>query len=420
MVSFDTTAPATVLQPRWFSMLATIALLASLHAPAGAPAPSTRGLVELTARGEVLFLARHHVQPFDGWVYARAPTTCAAVESAMLDVERWPASFDNIASAKAVRRGDTVTYELHLTVAFSPTIHGTITRVAPGRLRFNDVETKAYSEYALEDVVDGTCVFRYRVVEEKGRSSGWVAILKGLEKSSGDAGNFAAAISSSRGFGKPERASRVAPGRAAAETLDELAGRGTVVTIDRSGRRPVYVVRRRIDRPFAEVAASLRSRVGYRTKTAVFRDSEDRDRGAAYTIGGFGGRVSFTTTITDEIDRAGVLSIRELPRDGDLAPADGGWSWRVVPVEGGADVELRFACDVIAGSALLGTIARTDPIARESFMLHVALSMAGDLVPGRALPYAPPVVASSPTPVVDVAAREATASGAAGAVGAAH
>jgi hypothetical protein len=397
-------------------MLVTVALLSLLHVPSSEPAPSTRGLVELTGRGEVLFLARHHVQPFDGWVYSRAPATCAAVENFMLDVERWPKSFDNIESAKATRAGDTVNYELELTVAFSPTIHGTITRVAPGRLRFNDVETKAYSEYALEDVGDGSCLFRYRVVEEKGKTSGWVAVLKGLEKSSGDAGNFAAAISSSRGFGKPERAPRVTVGRAGTELVDDLAGRGTVVTIDRSGKRPVYVVRRRVNAPFSDVAWSLRNKKGYPGKTAVIRSAEDHGRTAEYAFGGFGGRVSFTTTATDDVDAAGVLTIAETPRDGDLSPADGGWSWRVVPVDGGADVELRFACDVIAGSTLLSTIARTDPIARESFMLHVALSMAGDLVPGRALPFAPPVVARTPSPAVDVAARDAADA----AVGAPH
>lgn len=395
-------------------MLVPVALLALLHVPAASP--STRGLVELTTRGEVLFLPRHHVQPFDAWVYSRASASCADVEAAMLDPERWPKTFDNIEAAKATRVGDTVTYELELTVAFSPTIHGTITRVAPGRLRFNDAETKAYSEYALEDVGDGSFLFRYRVVEEKGKTSGWVAVLKGLEKSSGDAGNFAAAISSSRGFGKPERAPRVPVGRAAADVVDELAGRGTAVTIDRTGKRPVYVVRRRVDARFSDVAWSLRNKKGYAEKTAVIRSSEDHGRTAEYTVGGFGGRVSFTTNVVDNVDASGVLTIAETPRDGDLSPGDGGWSWRVVPVEGGADVELRFGCDVIAGSALLGTIARSDPIARESFMLHVALSLAGDLVPGRALPFSLPVVARTPTPVVDVAAREAADA----AVGAPH
>jgi hypothetical protein len=397
-------------------MLLPVALLALLHAPAAAPSPSSRGLVELTTRGEVLFLQRHHVQPFDGWVYSRAASSCADVERVMLDVERWPKSFDNIEGAKATRSGDTVTYELDLTVAFSPTIHGSITRVAPGRLRFNDAETKAYSEYLLEDVGDGTCLFRYRVVEEKGKTSGWVAVLKGLEKSSGDAGNFAAAVSSSRGFGKPERAPRVPVGRAAADVVDDLAGRGTVVTIDRSGKRPVYVVRRRVDAKFTDVAWSLRNKKAWAEKTDVMRSSEDHGRTAEYTIGGFGGRVSFTTNVVDTVDAAGVLSIVETPRSGDLSAGDGGWTWRVVPVEGGSDVELRFGCDVIAGSALMSTIAKTDPIARESFMLHVALSLAGDLVPGRALPFAAPVVARTPAPTVDVAAREPAGA----AVGSAH
>jgi hypothetical protein len=389
-------------------MLATL-LLVALPVAGAAGGPSTRGLVELTAQGEVLFLPRHHVQPFDAWLYSRSAASCAEVERAMLDVENWPRSFDNIESARATRVGDTVTYELELTVAFSPTIHGAITRVAPGRLRFNDASTKAYSEYQLEDLTDGSCLFRYRIVEERGRSSGWVAVLKGLEKTSGDAGNFAAAVSSSRGFGRPERARRVAAGRAASETLGNLAGRGTVVTIDRSGARPVYVVRRRVDAKFDEVAWALRNKKDWPDRTAVVKRASDRGRTAEYTVAGFGGRVSFTTTVADEVDAGGVLTLAESASGGDLAASDGGWRWRVAPVEGGVDVELRFACDIVAGSTVMSTVAATDPIARESFMLHVALSLMGDLVPGRPLPLPAPVVATSTASEPVAALREGDA-----------
>jgi hypothetical protein len=376
-------------------MLAPVALLLALAAPA-APGPSSRGLVEATARGEVLFLPRHHLQPFDGWVYSRAPKSCAEVEKFILDVPRWTTSFDNIKSAKATRNGDKVDYQLELTIAFSPPIFGTITRVSPGVLRFNDPVTKAYSQYHLEDVGDGSCLFRYRLVEEAGKSSSWVAILKGLEKTSGDAGNFAAGVSSSRGFGKPERAPRVVPGAAAGEVLGELAGRGTVISIDRSQPRAVYTLRRRVTSKFSDVAWNLRNRKGYPEKTAVIRDASDKGRSASYTIGGFGGRVNFTTAVTDVVDDSGALTITETASGGDISAAEGGWRWRVTPVDGGVDVELRFACDIVAGSAVMSTIARTDPIARESFMLHVGLSLMGDLVGGKSLPMPVRVAASAP------------------------
>jgi len=392
-------------------VLTAVALLVTLHGPAAAGPPS-RGLVEATGRGEVLFLPRHHVQPFVGWVYSRAATSCLAVESAMLDPERWPKIFENLKRARATRTGDTVRYELDLTVAFSPTIHGVITRMEPGRLRFSDVETKAYSEYTLEDLPDGTCLSRYSVVEEQGRSSGWVGIIKGLEATAGDAGNFAAAISSSRGFSRPERAPRVTPGRAGEQLLDELAGRGTVVSIDRSGRRPVYVLRRRVAASFDEVTRALRDRATYARRTAVVRSSAGKGGGAEYAMGGFGGRVNFTTTVREAVDAAGVLSIEETPASGDLQVDDGGWRWRVNSVDGGAEVELRFGCDVIDGSLVLKTVANTDPIARESFMLHVALSLVGDLVPGRPLPLSPAVVASPPPPATAVVERSGSAVGA--------
>jgi len=52
-----------------------------------------------------------------------------------------------------------------------------------------------------------------------------------------------------------------------------------------------------------------------------------------------------------------------------------------------------FAADFVAGSRFMSTIADTDPIARESFMLHVALAFMSDLVGGALLPATPPTIA---------------------------
>lgn len=369
------------------------ALLTSL-ALAAAPSPlGSRGLAELTDTGEVLLLPKHKKQPFDAWVFTRAGERCAAVEAAMLDVDSWSKRFDNIdASHARERTADGVTYELDLKVMLAPTIYGRITRVSPGVLRFNDLETKAYSVYHLEDGDDGTCLIRYRIVEERGKSSGWVAIMKGLEKTAGDAGNFAAAVSSARGFAKPEKTKRVV-GSAAEAARISLAGQGTVIEIDRSAKYPSYTLRRRVALPFSDVSWAVRNKKGYVERTAVVKSAEDKGQSVAYTIGGFGGRVSFKTAVKETNEAGGVIVVDETVTGGDLKAGAGGWRWRLAPVEGGVDVELLFAIDIVAGSRVMSAMADTDPIARESFMLHVALGFMADIVGGTSLPATAPTIA---------------------------
>ena len=57
-----------------------------------------------------------------------------------------------------------------------------------------------------------------------------------------------------------------------------------------------------------------------------------------------------------------------------------------IPVEGGVDIELLFTADIVAGSTVMRTMASTDPIARESFMLYIGLAFMSDLVGGPNLP----------------------------------
>jgi hypothetical protein len=297
-------------------------------------------------------------------------------------------------SSKAKERTDkTVIYELELKVVLAPTIYGRITRESPGVLLFNDLETKAYSVYTLEGADDGGCLVRYRIVEERGKSSGWVAIMKGLEPSAGDAGNYAAALSSARGFAKPEKAKRVRDTGAAEAARISLAGQGTMVEIDRSKDRPTYTLRRRVTTSFSDVSWAVRNKKGYAEKTPVVKKAEERGPVSRYTIGGFGGRVSFTTHVSEQTEEGGVLVVDERVSGGDIGASHGGWRWRLAPVDGGVDVELMFAADIVAGSRLMSTMAETDPIARESFMLHVALAFMGDLVGGASLPATPPTIA---------------------------
>ena len=345
--------------------------------------PSPRAINELASDGEVLLLPRHNRQPFEGWLFTRSTDTCDVIEARMLDVPNWPKYFSNIDEAKATRVGDVITYELDLKVALAPAIPGRIRRISARELRFEDGETKAYSVYHLEDAGSG-CLVRYQIVEERGKSSGWVAVIKNLEASSGDAGNFAAGISSARGFAKGEKGPPTARSGASQEARQLLSGQGTMVEINRRGPRATYTLRRRVTAPFSDVAWAIRNKKGYAEKTSVVKSSEDHGTSADYTIGGFGGRVSFTNSVK-ETTTNGVLVIEERPSGGDLGPGNGLWRWTLSPVEGGVDVELFFSADIIAGSRLMSMMARQDPIARESFMLHVAMAFMGDIIGGNSL-----------------------------------
>lgn len=366
-------------------MLAATAFSLVTTLSSAVPPPPPAAWAALVDTGEVLVLPKQHTQPFVGVVFTRAAASCEVIEKNILDLPSWPKQFENVKSTTVTKvEGATQHYEMTLTVAFSPTITGSITRLGAGEIRFNDAVTKAYSVYHLSAADDGSCLVRYEVVEEKGKSSNWVAILKNLEAKSGDAGNMAAAVSSARGFAKPEKAPRVRGDVEGAR--QQLAGQGTVVEVDRSGRRPTYTFRHRIKATFADVAWSVRHKKAYAEKSVVVKSSEDKGASAAYTIGGFGGRVSFTTDVTEQTRPDGTVIIEEKVHDGDLKPSDGGWRWKLTPVTGGVDVELVFTADIVAGSTVMRTMASTDPIARESFMLYVGLAFMSDIVGGQNLP----------------------------------
>lgn len=367
--------------------LTAVALLAL---PAAAPEVTSRGLAELTQHGEVLLLPKHHRTAFDGWLYTHSTETCDAIEAGMLDVENYPKRFANVAEARATRTGPAdnpvVTYEMDLTVRFSPTVYGAVRRPAPRTIRYNDGKTQAYSVYTFRDADDGGCAVSYRIVEDPKESSGWVAVMEGLEATAGDSGNYAAAISSARGFARPETRKGISRGRAAEDTFAALAGKGTVVVIDRHKALPVYTLRRRVDAPVSDVIWAIRNKKGYPERTTVMKKVSDHGKSAAYVIGAFGGRVSVDTDVKDSKDDAGVVVVDEVVAGGDLAKGAGGWRWQITPVDGGADVELVVDIDFVKGSRILSAMADADAIARESFMLHIALSLMGDLVPGKPLP----------------------------------
>lgn len=364
--------------------------LLSLSTPA-APGPARArvpadvpmsGILELTRQGEVALLPAHNKQPFNALVVTKSKDPCATVAHDMMDIESWPKRW-NIKDAVVLERTPTrVKYEIQLDIAIAPRIPGVIEHPDASRVIFNDIQTGAQFIWTLEDV-EGGCAMRYSLLETPGKASGWVAVVKALEASAVDAANFAAALSSSRGFARPEaqRGQLTASGESA---FASLAAHGTALRLVRAtGKFPVVVARRVVQRPVDEIAWAIRDKRRYTDKIDVIDEVEDRGRTAGYEVGAFGGNVDFTTSVveTGDLHTPEGLTITETVVGGDIDR--GTWVWQVRPVPGGTDVQLTWDVDIAEGSALMRTLARTDPVARESLAIHMALALVGELVGGK-------------------------------------
>ena len=362
-----------------------LVLLAFAGTTVGLPAEAPRsGLSALAQDGEVLLLPKHGRSSFSGHIVSQTAESCEAVEEQMFDLPSYSKRFASVGAVKILSRSERkIAYEFQLKVAFAPSVRGSVEKLRPGKLRFTDGETPAYSEMDLQPDGTGGCLLVYQSVEAPGQSSGWVKIIKGLEATSGDAGNFAVALITSRGFSQKRRPFGTAADAEAA--FSALAGHGTAVKIDRRGKIPVYTLRRRVTAPPGDIIRVLRDRAGYDARSVVVKKSKVEDATSAYSIGGFGGRVDFTTRFRQEGSPAQEWTAHESVTGGDLRAGVGGWTWRVRAMDGGSDVELVWALDPVPGSMILSTMSRTDPICQESFVLYVALSLMGDLVDGRPL-----------------------------------
>jgi hypothetical protein len=307
------------------------------------------------------------------------------VRRTMLAVEEYPKRF-NVKEVRVLERTPaSVRYELELGVAFAPTVPGYIESPSEGRVVFHDQNTGADFIWTLDGVENG-CNMRYSLLETPGKASGWVSVVRTLNESMVDAANFAAAIGSARGYTKPEK--KGAQMSAAGETaFFQLAGHGTAVRFLRSqgGEVPAVVARRVVARSVDEVLWSIRDKKRWKDNIDVFTKIVDKGRSATYTVGAFGGRVTWTTEISESGDpnTAEGLLITEKVVSGDLSK--GSWQWRIRAVPGGSDVELLWDVDIPKGSSIMITIAETDPSARESMTIHMALAFAGKIIGGKPL-----------------------------------
>lgn len=379
-------------------LVPALALAAATAGPPRAripPAVSMGSLLSLSTDGEVGFLPEHDLQPFNALIVTRAAVPCDEVARAMMDVENYPSRF-NVKRAYILEKSErAVRYELELGIIFAPRVPGHVSRNVKDQVIYDDLQTGAQFIWTLRELPQG-CAMTYSMQETPGKASGWVAAVRALESSAVDAANFAAGLSSARGFTKPEdgRVGAVRPEDDRA--LGELARHGTALHVRRAaGLFPVVVTRRVIDRPLEEVRASLEDRARYGEQVSVVRRARSLGKSASYDIGAFGGRVHLDTAVDARLDEdSGAFTLTERVTGGDVPAASGYWSWQLRPVPGGTDVQLTWALDLTVGSAILDAMARTDPMARESLALHMALSLMGRVVGGT--PLGAPTLAKLP------------------------
>ncbi|HEY4222215.1 MAG TPA: SRPBCC family protein [Myxococcota bacterium] len=342
------------------------------------------GLLDLSRQGEVALLPVHDQQPFNALIVTKSRESCEQVAHEMLDVETWPSRWSIKSVTVDERTATSVRYRMQLDIALAPTIPGFIEHPSPDKVIFNDVQTGAKFIWTLGDV-EGGCAMRYSLLETPGKPSEFVAVMKALEGTIADAGNFAAGLSSARGFAHPETSGATASASGLA-AFAALAGHGTALRIWRQQKKfPVVIARRVIERPVDEVLWSVRDKKRYTDKIAVFKTVDDHGTNCHYKIGAFGGRVSFDTAVSESGDAHTDegITLTEKVTGGDLKR--GGWTWHVKPVAGGTDVEITFDLDITEGSTVMSTLASADPVAKESMTIHMALALMGDLIGGKPL-----------------------------------
>ena len=373
-------------------MLAVVVLPIALQALLTAPPPRARvpaevsmaGLLELTRQGEVMLLPVHDTQPFNALLVTRSREPCETVAHEMMDVETWPGRWAIKDVHVDERTATSVKYSMQLDVALAPRVPGLIEHPSADKVIFNDIQTGAQFIWTL-DANEGGCALRYSLLETPGKQSAWLSVIHTLEASAVDAANFAAALSSARGFTKPEQRGSITT-TAGDAAFAALAAHGTALRVVRApGKFPVIVARRVIERSVDDVLWAIRDKKRYVDTMPMMRKVKDHGKTAAYTVGAFGGRVSWETSVVESGDAHADsgLTFTEKVTGGDVET--GTWVWHVLPVPGGTDVQLTWDVDVASGSTIMSTLADADPVAKESMSMMMALTFMGKVIDGKPL-----------------------------------
>ncbi len=371
-------------------LVVAIASLALTQTPrAKIPADvAAAGLVELTRQGEVVFLPKTNRSQFNAVVVSSTPSSCPEVDAMLMDVgsyaKRW-----NLKEVKIFERSpQRIRYELVLNINLAPSVPGVVEHPEPGRVVFTDPDTSATFVYTMQPN-DAGCTITYSLMETQGKSGAWTSMVRAVEERAMDAANMAAAMTSLRGFAKPEllfpppKVGELQKAASADAAFSALARHGTAVRILRAGvvgKPPPVEIRRVVEAPMATVLASIRARTTYAQRVSVFSavNANPPHVGAfAYDLKGFGGRVAFTSSTAEFVDGS-TVRIEETITGGDLSR--GAWTWRVKPAGTGTEVDLTWDVDVIAGSTIMRGLASFDPMARDCMGLHFALALIGDVV----------------------------------------
>ncbi len=349
----------------------------------------TGGLLDLTTRGEVVFLPKHNTSPFDAFMATRSRRSCREIERTLMNVAGYPKLWSGIESVRIEKQTPTrVEYEFDVDVVLSPTMKGVVEHPSPGVVVFHDVETGGRFWYQLRDVASG-CQMLYHLHQPKGAHSGFVNLILTVEKGAADSSEVIGALASLRGVVHVEdEIERVADTSAeAVRAWDALAAHGTVLrTQYEKGHHLRMTSKRRVSRAVSDILWSIRNRSHYDDKLDLVKKVKDHGRTVDYTFGYFGGRVRFKTAVTEEGDVAAPegLRITERITGGDVD--SGHWQWTVRAVDGGTEVDLFLDMDLAQGSLLMRNFAKQDPAMVYALPTQITLTMMAALVGGRPLP----------------------------------
>jgi hypothetical protein len=320
------------------------------------------------------------------------------VEDLLWDIEGYPKLWPKLTDVNVLEKDDRhVKFEFRIDLTFSPVIKGQVERPAKGVIVFHDTRTGGKGWYQLRNAPGG-CQILYHLSQPEGRYSEFVELAMKVERNLTDAGEIGGVLASLRGLSRPERdiAKATENTPAARQAWDELASRGTAVrTLHRKGRPAAVVTKRRIQRSPTSVLFSIRNRAEYARSLDVVKSVKERGRKVNWSIGYFGGRVRFTTDVTErgDVNAPGGLVITERVSGGDID--DGFWQWTVRAVDGGTEVELYVDANFPEGSMIMSRLAKGDELLAMSLQLQFGLALTGGVVGGSPLPLAQSV-ASAP------------------------